>query len=114
MTSLADALQDCLAAVAEGRANIDGCPARYPDLAGELEPLLQVCERLHKALQVEPCPLYAQAARERFLAILASHTAPATPARRRYARSRPPDVIPTEGEPSPATPASPTASTSEG
>ena len=69
-----------------GRAGMDECPSRYPGLATELGPLLQVCQRLQDAFNVEPSPLYAQAARERFLAAVASRrrpdvtSSPATPA----------------------------------
>ena len=111
---LADALQDCLVAVATGRAKVEECPVRYPDLAAELEPLLRMCQRLHKAFDIEASPLYAQAARERFLATLASRRRPVTTARRRRAQSRPLKTAPTDGQSSPATPASPAASTSEG
>ena len=113
MTRLADALQDCLEAVATGRAKVAECPSRYPDLAAELRPLLWVCQRLHEALNVEPSPLYAQAARERFLATLAGRRQQDTTARRHRTQPRPAKTDPTNGRPSPATPASPTASTSE-
>ena len=113
MTRLADALQDCLEAVATGRAKAAECPSRYPDLAAELRPLLRVCQRLHEASNVEPSPLYAQAARERFLATLADRRQPHTTARRRRAQSRPAKTAPTNGRSSPATPASPSASVSE-
>ena len=113
MTKLADALQDCLAAVATGQARLEDCPARHPELAGELEPLLQVCQRLQRALLVEPCPLYAQAARERFLASLASRPRRTVIARGR-ARSQRPHVLPPDGGTLPATPAGSTASSCEG
>jgi len=112
MTRLADALQDCLEAVATGRAGVDECPSRYPDLAADLEPLLRVCQRLHEAFSVEPSPRYAQAARERFLATLAGRHRPDTAAHRRT-RSRPAGSAPSDGQSSPATPAPPAASTSE-
>ena len=113
MTRLADALQDCLDAVATGRARVDECPSRYPDLAADLEPLLQVCQRLQVAFSVEPSPRYAQAAREHFLATLAGRRHPHTFARRRGAQPRPAKTAPTDGRSSPATPISPAASTSE-
>jgi hypothetical protein len=112
MTRLADALQDCLEAVATGRAKVDECPSRYPDLATDLEPLLRVCQRLQEAFNVEPSPRYAQAAHERFLATLASRRQPDTTARLRRAQPRP-GKITTDGRTSPATPAEPAASTSE-
>jgi len=112
MTRLADALQDCLDAIATGRAKVDECPSRHPDLAADLGPLLRVCQRLQEALDVEPSPRYAQAAHERFLAALAARRAPHSTARRR-ARPRPAKMPPTDGRPSAATPASPAASTSE-
>ena len=114
MTRLADALQDCLEAVATGRAKVAECPSRYPDLAAELRPLLSVCQRLHEGFNVEPSPLYAQAARERFLAKLAARRRPDTTARRRRAQPRPAKTDPINGRPSPATPAPPSASVSEG
>ena len=113
-TRLADALQDCLVAVATGQAKVEECPARYPDLAAELESLLRVCQRLQEAFGIEPSPSYAQAARERFVAALAARRRLVTTARRRRARSRPPKTAPTGGRSLPATPASPPASTSEG
>ncbi len=69
---LEDALQDCLAALATGRATIKECLARYPDLAPDLEPLLRMGGRVQEVYDVEPSPLYAEAARQRFLAALAS------------------------------------------
>jgi hypothetical protein len=113
MTRLADALQDCLDAVATGRARVDECPSRYPELAADLEPLLRVCQRLQEAFNVEPSPRYAQAAHERFVAALASRRRPHTTAGRR-AQPRPAKTGPIDGRSSPATPASPAASTSEG
>jgi len=114
MTRLADALQDCLEAVAAGRAKVVECPSRYPDLAAELRPLLWVCQRLHEAFNVEPSPVYAQAARERFLATLASRREQNTTARRHRAQRRPAKAAPANGHPSPDSPASPSASVSEG
>jgi len=113
MTRLADALQDCLEAVTTGRAKVDECPSRYPDLAADLETLLRVCQRLHEAFSVEPSPRYAQAARERFLATLAGRRQPNTFARRRGAQPRPAKAAPTDGSSPPATPPSPAAPTSE-
>ena len=65
-----DALQDCLEALATGRATVEECLARYRDLAADLEPLLRMGQRLQEVYDVEPSPLYAQAARQRFLASL--------------------------------------------
>ena len=114
MTRLADALQDCLEAVATGRAKVAECPSRYPDLAAELRPLLWVCQRLHETFNVEPSPLYAQAARERFLATLASRRQQNTTARRHRTQRRPAKTAAANGRPSPASPAPPSASVSEG
>jgi len=113
MTRLADALEDCLEAVATGQVKVAECPSRYPDLAAELRPLLYVCERLHEALNIEPSPLYVRAARERFLARAASGRRADRTARRRT-QPRPAKTGPTDGRSSPATPASPSASVSEG
>jgi hypothetical protein len=97
-TKLADALQDCLAAVPTGRAKVEESLTRYPDLAADLEALLRIGQRLQEAYNVEPSPAYAQAARDRFLAALASRRQPAPP----------------DGWSSPPKPASPTTFTSEG
>ena len=113
MTRLADALQDCLEAVATGRAKVDECPSRHPDLAADLGPLLRVSQRLQEAFDILPSPRYTQAARERFLATLASRRQPNTFARRRGAQPRPAKAAPTDGSSPPATPPSPAASTSE-
>jgi hypothetical protein len=112
MTRLADALQDCLDAVSTGRARVDECPSRYPELAADLEPLLRVCQRLQEAFSVEPSPRYTQAARERFLADLASRRRPHATAHR-CAPPRSAKAAPADSRSSPATPASPAASTSE-
>ena len=113
MTRLADALEDCLEAVATGRAKVAECPSRYPDLAAELRPLLCVCQRLHEAFYVDPSPFYLKAAREGFLARLAGRRQPDTTGRRR-AQPRPAKADPANGQSSPATPTSPSASVSDG
>ena len=69
---LEDALQDCLAALETDRATVEECLARYPDLAADLKPLLLMGRRLQEVFDVDPSPLYAEAARQRFLAALAS------------------------------------------
>jgi hypothetical protein len=68
---LEEALEECLAALAGGQSTVEECLARYPELAVELEPLLHTARRLQDGYDVEPSPLYAQAARERFLAAMA-------------------------------------------
>jgi hypothetical protein len=69
---LEDALQDCLEGLAKGRATVEDCLARYSDLAADLEPLLRMGQRVREVYSVEPSVLYAEAARQRFLAALAS------------------------------------------
>ena len=114
-TRLADALQDCLAAAPTGRAKVEESLARYPDLAADLEAMLRIGQRIQEVYNVEPSPAYAQAARERFLAALASRRRPAAPpAPRRHAQPRPPKTAPADGWSSPPKQASPTAFTSEG
>ncbi len=111
MTRLADALQECLDALAAGRAR-DECPLRYPELARDLEPLLQVCQRLQEVFSTEPSPVYAQAARERFLAVLAARRPPHT-ARRRSPR-HPTKTVTTDGWSAGGTSATSAASASDG
>jgi hypothetical protein len=50
---------------------VEECLALYPELAAELEPLLHTARRLQDGYAVDPSPLYAQAARERFLGAMA-------------------------------------------
>jgi len=110
---LAEALQDCLTALPTGQAGVEESLARYPDLTADLEVLLRIGRQLQEAYDVEPSPAYAQAARERFLAALASRRPPAPPGRRRHTQSRPAKKTPADGWPSPPKPASPTPFTSE-
>jgi len=64
---LEETLEECLAALARGQSTVSECLALYP----ELETLLHTARRLQKVYAANPSPLYAQAARERFLAALA-------------------------------------------
>jgi hypothetical protein len=66
-----EALEECLAALARGQSTVEECLVLYPDLAAELEPLLHTVCRLKDGYAVDPSPLYAQVARERFLAAMA-------------------------------------------
>jgi DNA polymerase III gamma/tau subunit len=68
---LEETLEECLAALARGQSTVQECLALYPELAAELEPLLHTAGRVQKAYAADPSPLYAQAARERFLAGMA-------------------------------------------
>lgn len=68
---LEEMLEECLAALARGQGTVEECLAFYPELAAELEPLLHTARRLQDGYAVAPSPLYAQAARERFLAAMA-------------------------------------------
>ena len=68
---LEETLEECLAALARGQSTVEGCVALYPELAAELEPLLHTARRLQDGYAVDPSPLYAQAARERFVAAMA-------------------------------------------
>lgn len=68
---LEEALEECLAALAGGQSTVEECLAHYPELAIELEPLLHTARRLQDGYDVNPSPLYAQAAHERFLGAMA-------------------------------------------
>ena len=68
---LEEALEGCLAALAGGQSTVEECLALYPELAAELEPLLHTACELQNVYAVDPSPLYAQAARERFLTAMA-------------------------------------------
>jgi len=66
-----ETLEECLAALARGQSTVEECLALYPELAAELEPLLHTARTLQEAYAADPSPLYAQAARQRFLAAMA-------------------------------------------
>ncbi|MCJ7510189.1 MAG: hypothetical protein MUP14_04780 [Dehalococcoidia bacterium] len=68
---LEETLEVCLAALVRGQSTVEECLGLYPELAPELEPLLHTAHRLQKGYAADPSPLYAQAARQRFLATLA-------------------------------------------
>lgn len=68
---LEETLEECLAALAGGQSTVEECLALYPELAAELEPLLHTARRLQNVYAADPSPLYAQAARQRFLAAMA-------------------------------------------
>jgi len=69
---LEETLEECLAALAGGQSTVEECLAPHPELAAELEPLLHTARRLQEVRAADPSPLYAQAARQRFLAAMAS------------------------------------------
>jgi len=66
-----EVLEECLAVLASGQSTVEECLALHPGLAAELEPLLHTARNLQRAYEVDPSPLYAQAARERFLSAMA-------------------------------------------
>ncbi|MGQ9573306.1 MAG: hypothetical protein ACUVV3_09035 [Dehalococcoidia bacterium] len=68
---LEEALEECLAALAAGESTLEECLALHRELAAELRPLLDTASRLQDACAVDPSPLYAEAARQRFLAAMA-------------------------------------------
>lgn len=61
-----DILNDCLECVRVGRQTVEECLARYPEEAGELEPLLRLALSLDEASRVAPAPAFKEAARHRF------------------------------------------------
>lgn len=66
--NLADALEACLRALEDG-ATIEECVARYPELADDLRPLLQVAERLQDAPHATPSYAFREATRQRLLGL---------------------------------------------
>jgi len=60
-------LQDCLDALADGRANVDACLQRYPQHAAALRPHLLAAASLRDAYDVAPSDAFTASARERFL-----------------------------------------------
>ena len=64
-------LDECIERMARG-ATIGDCLAAYPELAAELEPLLQVALAATSASSVEPRPEFRAAARYRFYSAMAA------------------------------------------
>ena len=81
MSDIELVLAECLAAIEKKQDTIEGCLARHPDLAGELEPLLRLAANLRAVPAVEPSPTFQQAAVPRLLNLIrareASRAAPA-------------------------------------
>lgn len=73
---LAEALAASLDALRDGSATVADCLRRYPDLAAELEPLLQTSERLAVLTQVQPPEATRLAARHAFLDAAAARRRP--------------------------------------
>ncbi len=67
MTEFEARLQECLAALHEGRWSIDDCLRRYPADAAALRPQLLTAQALSQAYAVAPREEFASVARERFL-----------------------------------------------
>lgn len=69
VASVPDVLDACVDEILAGRATADECLTRYPELQGELEPLLAVVSRLTR-LDSAPDPARKLAARARFIEAL--------------------------------------------
>jgi hypothetical protein len=70
---LAEALADCLSLLAEGRATLEDCLARYPEHAEELRRALAASQALGGARLVRPAPQFKAEARARLVAHMAAH-----------------------------------------
>ncbi len=67
--SLDRVLDKCLWDIQAGKATVEECLARYPELAEELEPLLRMGEALMQLSAVEPSPEFVAQTRMRLLAL---------------------------------------------
>jgi hypothetical protein len=77
MTRFDAALQESLAALTEGRWDVDECLRRYPQHADKLRPLLDTAAVFSSAYDVQPDPEFATQARERFRIATGEHLAEA-------------------------------------
>jgi hypothetical protein len=56
-------LDTCLNQIEDGESSVDECLARYPEYAGQLQPLLQAASKLVRARELMPDPAYRMRAR---------------------------------------------------
>lgn len=68
---LSDVLDECLTLLAEERASVEECLARYPQYADDLRPLLEVALKMRRVPQPIPRPPAAAAGRRRMLRAVA-------------------------------------------
>jgi hypothetical protein len=73
--ALDDALAECLSLLERGEATLEGCLARYPELADELRPLLLVALRLREGPVASPSPAVVAQGRRRLMEKLAEEQA---------------------------------------
>lgn len=73
--TLDDVLAECLSLLEEGEATLEGCLARYPELADDLRPLLLVALRLREGPIASASPATVAEGRRRLLERLAEERA---------------------------------------
>jgi len=75
MSDIERVLAECLTAIEKQQDTIEGCLARHPDLAGELEPLLRLAAEVRAVPAVQPSPTFQQAAVPRLLNLIRAREA---------------------------------------
>ncbi len=78
-------LEDCLKEIRAGRMTVADCLAKYPAVAAELAPLLQMATALDELPDIQPAPEFERATRARLLQL----PPPARVARARATRALP-------------------------
>ena len=81
-------VDECVGLMKEGHITLEGCLARYPEHAAEIEPLLEIAHELQRMPKPSPRPAAFAAGRRRMLETLAEkrHRQAASPASTRPAR----------------------------
>jgi len=75
MSDIELVLAECLAAIEKQQDTVEGCLARHPHLAGELEPLLRLAAEVRAVPAVQPSPTFQQAAVPRLLNLIRAREA---------------------------------------
>lgn len=74
--SLDSVLDTCLQDIQTGKATVDECLSRYPDMASELEPLLRLAERLTAVPALQPSSHFVRTTRAQLLKLRPPETVP--------------------------------------
>jgi hypothetical protein len=73
MTEFEQVLDECLYDLEQGASNVEGCLARHPKHAAQLEPILLIAEGLEQGRALEPAPAFKARARAKLTMHMQAH-----------------------------------------
>ncbi|MBE7472151.1 MAG: hypothetical protein DPW09_35495 [Anaerolineae bacterium] len=73
MNKLEQILEESLARLASGEANLEECLSRYPEHAAELRPLLTAATTLERGQEIHPTPTFKSRTRAELMAHMRTH-----------------------------------------